>query len=241
MAQRGPLVTAVVAVGGLIGLMTANAAGGLVSASGSSPTPAPAGATQTEKPTTEAPTETTAAPPLKTTTPEPTTTEPPAPPPGPQFPAEVVYTGRAQGNPTAIAVAVKGEDSAAYLCDGKNLELWLKGTAKDGKVELKSADGASTLTAQLQANGSIAGTLSLAGTPLDFDIPVGPPPAGLYRGQNGETTVGWIIMPNGQQVGIAKTGSTEKPAPMLDPSKGGATVDGKFVPAEKVTGETTFG
>ena len=32
MAQRGPLVTAVVVVGGLIGLMTANASGGLVTA-----------------------------------------------------------------------------------------------------------------------------------------------------------------------------------------------------------------
>lgn len=173
-------------------------------------------------------------PPPETTT-EPSTTQPP-PPPAAQFPAEVVYTGRAEGSPTAIAVAVKGDESAAYLCDGKNLELWLKGTAKDGKVDLKSADGASTLIAQLQSNGSLAGNISLAGAPLDFDIPVGPPPAGLYRGQNGETSVGWIIMPNGQQVGIANTGGTEKPAPMLDPAKGGATVDGKFIQAEKVTG-----
>ena len=237
MAQRGPLVTAIVAVGGLVGLMTANAAGGLVTASGPSPTPTPAGATQSEQPTTsEAPVETTTAPPPPAETTE-TTTAPPAPP-SPQFPAEVVYTGRADGSPTAIAVAVKGDESAAYLCDGKNLELWLRGTAKDGKVDLKSADGASTLTAQLNAESLLAGTISLAGAPLNFAIPVGPPPAGLYRGQNGETSVGWIIMPNGQQVGIASSGSTKKPAPMLDPAKGGATVDGKFVPAEKVTGES---
>jgi hypothetical protein len=48
MAQRGPLVTAVVAVGGIVGLMTANAAGGLVTAGGPSPSPTQVGATQTD-------------------------------------------------------------------------------------------------------------------------------------------------------------------------------------------------
>jgi len=239
MAQRGPLVTAIVVVGGLVGLMSANAAGGLVTAGGPSPTPEQAGQTQTIPPN-EAPVESSTAPPVETTT-EPTTTKPPPPPPAASFPAEVVYDGKVNGNPAWVAVAVKGEDASGYLCDGAAVESWLTGTAKDGKVTLTSKDGASTLTADLQANGSLAGTLSIAGQPFDFTISVAPPPAGLYRGQNGETTVGWIILPNGQQVGIAKNGSTEAPAPKLDPSKGGATVGGKFVPAEKVTGETAFG
>jgi hypothetical protein len=238
MAQRGPLVTAIVVVGGLVGLMSANAAGGLVTAGGPSPTPEQAGQTQTIPPN-EAPVETSTAPPVVTTT-EPTTTKPP-PPPAASFPAEVVYDGKVNGNPAWVAVAVKGEDASAYLCDGAAVESWLMGTAKDGKVNLTSKDGASTLTADLQANGSLAGTLSIAGQPFGFTISVAPPPAGLYRGQDGQTTVGWIILPNGKQVGIAKTGSTEAPAPKLDPSKGGATVGGKFVPAEKVTGETMFG
>jgi hypothetical protein len=238
MAQRGPLVTAIVVVGGLVGLMSANAAGGLVTAGGPSPTPEQAGQTQTIPPN-EAPVETSTAPPVVTTT-EPTTTKPP-PPPAASFPAEVVYDGKVNGNPAWVAVAVKGEEASGYLCDGAAVESWLTGTAKDGKVNLTSKDGASTLTADLQANGSLAGTLSIAGQPFDFTISVAPPPAGLYRGQDGQTTVGWIILPNGQQVGIAKNGSTEAPAPKLDPSKGGATVGGKFVPAEKVTGETAFG
>jgi hypothetical protein len=239
MAQRGPLVTAIVAVGGLVGLMTANAAGGLVTAGGPSPTPEQAGQTQTIPPSTEAPVETTTPPPVETTT-EPTVTKPP-PPPAPSFPAEVVYDGKVNGNPAWVAVAVKGGDASAYLCDGAAVESWLTGTAKDGKVNLTSKDGASTLTADLQGNGSLVGKVSIAGQPFDFTISVAPPPAGLYRGQNGDTTVGWIILPNGQQVGIAKSGTTEAPAPKLDPAKGGATVGGKFVSAQKVTGETAFG
>src|SRR5262245_22974536 len=106
MAQRGPLVTAVVVVGGLVGLMTANAAGGLVTAGGPSPTPSPAGATQTEQPTTtEPPAETTTTEAPETTTEKPT--QAPPPPATSGFPAEVVYAGKTVDSPIWVAVAVK--------------------------------------------------------------------------------------------------------------------------------------
>ena len=230
MAQRGPLVTAVVVVGGLVGLMTANAAGGFVSAGGPSPTPSPAGATQTEKPT-QPPVETTTAPP---TTTAPTTTE--KPPVTSGFPAEVLYAGKTVDSPLWVAVAVKGTDSSAYICDGSAVESWLTGTATNGAVDLKSKDGASTLTANL-SGATLAGSVSVAGQAHEFTIGVAPPPAGLYRGQDGQTTVGWIVLSNGQQVGIARTGDREVAAPPLDPADGGAYVDGRFVPAQRVTGE----
>src|SRR6266498_1582759 len=216
MAQRGPLVTAVVVVGGLVGLMTANAAGGLVTASSPSPTPSPAGATQTEQPTT-------------------TTEKPPTQPPPPAtsgFPAEVLYAGKTVDSPLWVAVAVKGTDSSAYICDGEAVESWMTGTATNGTVDLKSKDGANTLTAKLN-NGMLAGTVSIAGQPHDFNVGVAKPPAGLYRGQDGQTTVGWIILSNGQQVGIARSGGKEASAPPLNPANGGAMVNGTFVPAEK--------
>ncbi|TDV55412.1 hypothetical protein [Actinophytocola oryzae] len=242
MAQRGPLVTAVVVVGGLVGLMTANAAGGLVAA-GPSPTPSPAGATQTETPP---------PPPANNGVPAPTTTAPPpvetsdvpttkAPPPGPAFPAEAVYAGKTVDSPLYIAVAVKGTDASAYLCDGAAVESWLKGSAENGTMELSSKDGANTLTGRLDADNALKGALMIGGVPHEFSIVVAPPPAGLYRGENGETTTGWIILPSGKQVGITRTGNREAAAPALDPAKGGATVGGKFVPAQKVTGETSFG
>ncbi len=240
MAQRGPLVTAVVVVGGLVGLMTANAAGGLVTASSPSPTPSPAGATQTEQPTTttEQPPATTTPPPAKTTTEKPPTQPPPPATSG--FPAEVLYAGKTVDSPLWVAVAVKGTDSSAYICDGEAVESWMTGTATNGTVDLKSKDGANTLTAKLN-NGMLAGTVSIAGQPHDFNVGVAKPPAGLYRGQDGQTTVGWIILSNGQQVGIARSGGKEASAPPLNPANGGAMVNGTFVPAEKVTGETRFG
>lgn len=243
MAQRGPLVTAVVVVGGLVGLMTANAAGGLVTAGGPAPSPTQVGATQSEQPdpTTEPPAETTTVPPVETTTVPPleTAEQPPANSEV-AFPAEVVYTGKTPDVNLYIAVAVKGGDASAYLCDGNAVESWLKGTAENGSVELASADGTNTLEAALEGD-ALAGSVTVGGQTHEFTINVAGPPAGLYRGENGETTVGWIILEDGTQVGIARTGTKEVPAPALNPAKGGATVGGKFVPAEQVTGETTFG
>jgi hypothetical protein len=239
MAQRGPLVTAAVVVAGLVGLMTANASGGLVTAGGTTPDQEKVAATETtEPPATEPP-----APPV-------TTTEPPAPPastttdlpapPKPAFPAEAVYAGRAADSPLAIAVAVKGDEAAAYLCDGASVESWLKGTAIEGKVDLKSKDGATTLTGEL-VGATLNGTLTVAGQPQQFSIAPAPAPAGLYRGEGDETTLGWIILPDGTQVGIARSTSGTAPAPALDPAKGAVTVDGERIGAEKVSGETTFG
>ncbi|GAB1514076.1 hypothetical protein [Actinophytocola sp. KF-1] len=243
MAQRGPLVTAVVVVAGLVGLMAANASGGLVTA-GDAPPPGQekVAATGTE---TAAPTTTTeAAPPPTTTEPPPppastTTTEEQAPP-KPRFPAEVVYAGRATNSELAIAVAVKGDEAAAYLCDGAKVESWLRGTAVDGTVRLTSKDGATTLTGEL-VDKDLNGTVSIAGQQQQFSLAVAKAPAGLYRGEGGVTTLGWILLPDGTQVGIARSASGTAPAPALDPAKGAVTVDGTRITAEKVSGETTFG
>lgn len=239
MAQRGPLITAVVVVGGLVGLMTANASGGLVTAGNTTPDQEKVAATGTTEPTTTEP----AAPPATTTEPPAppasTTTEPQAPP-NPAFPAEAVYAGRAADSPLAIAVAVKGDEAAAYLCDGANVETWLKGTAVEGAVDVKSKDGATTLTGEL-VGATLNGTIEIAGQPQQFSLAIAPAPAGLYRGEGDDTTIGWIILPDGSQVGIARTASGTAPAPPLDPAKGAVTVGGERVGAEKVSGQTVFG
>jgi hypothetical protein len=232
MAQHGPLVTAVVVVGGLIGLMTVNASGGLVTTAGEQ---APAATSTTAPP----PTATTDAPPAEEAPPQATTTTTEAPP-APTFPAEVVYAGRATGSKLAIAVAVKDGEAAAYLCDGANVEAWLKGTAKDGKVDLRSSDGVNTLTGGLDG-AALAGSVLLGGQQQAFSIVTAPAPAGLYRGEGGETTIGWIVLPDGTQVGIAKSAAGAGPAPELDPATGAVRVGGATVAADKVAGDTTFG
>ena len=47
------------------------------------------------------------------------------------FPNKVVYDGRTEGKSGAIAVAVLGDQAAAYFCDGRTIESWLRGNVQD--------------------------------------------------------------------------------------------------------------
>lgn len=213
MKHWGPLVTALLAVLGLVGFLVVNSVGGLVAAD------------QPDGPATQPP---------ATTTQAPTTTAQ-----APRFPAEVVYAGKADGSNVAIAVAVKGGQAVAYLCDGKNVEAWLRGTAKNGQLSVVSDDDSALLTATMAGKG-INGT-AVAGD-LEFTFTIGPaePPAGLYRGEDGDTTIGWIVLPDGSQVGIASTDGESSPAPELEPADGTASLDGKRVSGGPVAGDSDF-
>ena len=242
MAQRGPLVTAVVVVGGLVGLMTANSAGGLVTAERHrergrasprdrrSEQPPAAAQPPATRPRRQPPTAT-----VPTTTTE-------EPPPPPAFPAEAVYAGKAAGVPLWIAVAVKGEEASAYVCDGETVEVWLKGTAVDGGIDIASKDGASHAVGALEGE-ALAGSVTVAGNePHDFTIAPAPPPAGLYRGEDGETPVGWIVMPNGKVIGVAKTPSGNVARAGARPGEGRRDVRRRCsCPRRRSTGDTTFG
>jgi len=243
MAVRGPVVSAVVAVGGLVGMMTVNSVGGLVGAgddtgqAATSDVAATSSATpETTRPVETTPVETTPVEttPVETTPPE----EPPVDEPAP-FPAEAVYAGEVDGGPMTIAVAIKGEQAAAYLCDGANVETWLQGTALDGRLDVRSKDGANRVIARLDGE-NLAGTATVAGQELPFTAAVATAPAGLYRGEGAEATIGWIILPDGTQVGIATGPGGSEPAPRLNPERGAVTLDGRRVVADEVAGDTTF-
>jgi hypothetical protein len=244
MAVRGPLVTAVVVMGGLIGMMTVNSVGGLVVASDNAEQPPAASdvaATSTETESETAPPETTA--PEETTEPE--VTEEPAeqapeqPPPAPAFPPEAVYAGEVDKGPMTIAVAVKGDQGAAYICDGAAVESWLQGSAVDGRLDLKSKNGANRVVASLKGK-NLAGTVTVAGRKFPFSAPVAKAPAGLYRGEGAEATIGWIVLPDGTQVGIATSDGGSEPAPPLNPARGSVMFEGERVEAGKVAGDTVF-
>jgi len=235
VAHRGPVITALVVVGGLVGLMTVNSVGGLVVA-GEAPKDKQVAATEDATPPGSEPAAEPPAPPSSSEKPPP----PKEAPPAPTFPAEAVYAGNAKASPLAIAVAVKGDEAAAYLCDGVNVEKWLKGTATEGKVNLTSADKSSKLVAGLKGR-QLAGDVMVNGQKVAFSITVAKKPAGVYRGEGGDTTIGWIVMANGTQVGVSTTEGRSVPAPELDPASGAVTVDGQRVVAEKVNGDTTFG
>jgi len=70
--------------------------------------------------------------------------------------------------------------------------------------------------------------------------PTAKKPAGLYRAtptvRGKASKVGWIVQPDGSQVGLLTTDGTSAEAPALDPAAGTASVDGTPVTAEAITG-----
>ena len=51
---------------------------------------------------------------------------------------------------------------------------------------------------------------------MEFEIDEAKRPAGLYRARGSKTTIGWIVLPDGSQVGVQTTGSDSSAAPRLD-------------------------
>jgi hypothetical protein len=228
VTHRSPLVTLL----GLVALFAIMFGVNLASSAppGSyraSPSPTPAAATSPASPTSAPPT---SEPPSPTPTPSPSETEEVE-----RFPNKVVYAGRTEDDSAAIAVAILGNRAAAYLCDGKSVESWLRGTVKGNEISLTSRRGAS-LEAKL-VHGALEGKIELGDEELTFLINEAEPPAGLYRARGSKTTVGWIILRDGSQVGIQTTGEESTPAPELDPDNPEVTVEGESLQGEPVTGD----
>ncbi|VVJ18575.1 Uncharacterised protein [Amycolatopsis camponoti] len=175
-----------------------------------------------------------------TSAPPPTTSAAPkAAAPKAAAPARADYAGRVTGGGASVAVSVRDGHAIAYLCDGKKVEAWLQGVTVGGKLDLKGAKNAS-LTGSFDV-ASVTGTVTAAGKTWQFSAPTAAKPAGLYRaapkvkGKTGK--VGWIVQPDGSQVGILTTEEDSAAAPALNFASGAtATVDGVPVTAEPVSG-----
>jgi hypothetical protein len=152
-----------------------------------------------------------------------------------KFPEKVVYAGRTDDGSAAIAVAVLGDQAAAYLCDGRNVESWFRGTVEGANISLKSKSGA-TLQATLD-DDHIKGTVEIKNDTLRFEINEAKKPAGLYRASGSKTTIGWIVLEDGSQVGVQSTDTETSAAPQLDPENPQVTVDGENLDAAPVNGD----
>jgi hypothetical protein len=146
--------------------------------------------------------------------------------------ADGAYTGRTSGNEITVALATKGGNVAAYLCDGSRVEAWLQGTVSGTKVHLTSAKG-SVVDADLATDDAL-GTMTVNGRTLPFSAQRSAPPAGLYKASSGSSKIGWIVLANGKQVGIRQDGATSSPAPGLDPTSMSTVLDGHPVTASRV-------
>ena len=230
MTHRSPLVT-------LIGLVAAFAImfGVNLASSGSAaelPVPPSTGTTASAPGTSAPPTSAEpSASPSTAPSPAPTATEDDE-----QFPDQVVYAGRTEDGTVAVAVAVLGNQAAAYLCDGESVESWLRGTVDGEQLSLRNKNGSTELEAKLE-KGQLEGKIDLDGDELEFTIGEARKPAGLYRARGAKTTIGWIVLPDGSQVGVKTTGEESTPAPELDPDTPGVTVDGETLQGEPVSGD----
>jgi hypothetical protein len=153
---------------------------------------------------------------------------------------EASYAGRVNGGDATVAIAVKKGQAVAYLCDGSEIEAWMKGTVTDGTLKLTGAKGARLdgKYSETAANGSV----TAAGKQWQFTAAVAKAPSGLYRAtaqvRNADIIGGWIVLQNGQQVGVVTSDGVPAAAPPLNTSDGSATVDGQQVNADAVDGET---
>ena len=231
MTHRSPLVTLVGLVAAFAIMFGVNLASSAPRNSYSAtPSPSPAASTQAPSPT---PAATTAASPTRlrlrarrSPRRRRTTSE---------FPDKVVYAGRTGDDSVAIAVAILGQKAAAYLCDGDQVEAWLRGTVTGDEISLTGKNGA-TLEAKLDGS-ALSGDVEIGDEKLDFTLREAKPPAGLYRAKGSKTTIGWIVLPDGSTVGIQTTGETSSPAPEFDPDNPEVTVDGESLQGEPVTGD----
>ena len=152
-----------------------------------------------------------------------------------KFPEKVVYAGRTDDGSATIAVAVLGDQAAAYLCDGRSVESWFRGTVEGADISLRSKSG-STLEATLDGD-HIKGTVEIKNDTQKFEINEANKPAGLYRARGSKTTIGWIVLEDGSQVGVQTTGTDSSAAPQLDPENPQVTVDGESLNAALVNGD----
>ena len=218
MKHPGPLFTLLAGVVLAAGIGIANAATGTTPTSGSASAASPS-----------------APPPPPTTTAAPTSASIAKPNP---IPPRADYAGRVDGGGASVAVSVRDGHAIAYVCDGKKIEAWLQGITTDGRLDLKDGRGGTLVGGYDPA--TVTGTVTAGGKTWHFTAPTAKKPAGLYRAtpkvRGKAAKVGWIVQPDGSQVGILTTDSTSAEAPALDPAASTASVDGAPVTAEAITG-----
>jgi hypothetical protein len=167
------------------------------------------------------------APPAKTVAAATTTQAPaaapsssiPPPPSFPAFPAKANYVGKiptANGHIT-LEITINGDKAVAYACDGNTVEVWLRGSATNGVLALKSKDSASTLDGHLDGDG-VVGTLKIGQESFDYTTKPVAPPAGLYVYNANGVRTSWILQSDGSLTGVERRadGSTGPAGPKPD-------------------------
>jgi hypothetical protein len=169
-------------------------------------------------------------------------------------PAKADYVAQVDGGGAAVAISVHAGKAVAYICNGHSVAAWYRGTAVDGKLELRGKNGA-RLSVDYR-NGMASGSVMADGARYTFSAPrvhrvpgVRRPP-GLYEAtavvDGVMVKAGWIVLPDGSQVGSVEydPGSAVPPtaqAPVLNLATGTASYDGVTLVASLISGLTGSG
>ncbi|WP_223256400.1 hypothetical protein [Micromonospora endophytica] len=151
-------------------------------------------------------------------------------------------------NGATIAITVKNGKAEAYVCDGREMEVWLSGTVRDGKIELTGKDA--KLDGIIRGD-SASGEMVVGVRRWKFEaqpeekvveeanVKVGEATtAAIYRASDEARKAGidggWIFLPDGNQIGIVTWNGEPIPAPPLDPAFYSTVVNGVTVTADPV-------
>jgi hypothetical protein len=155
---------------------------------------------------------------------------------------EAVYSGRSSANQVTLAVVTDGDKATGYVCNGSTIEAWLQGSVSGNQVSLTGLHGAS-LSGSLSGLALFGMVTPSAGVSFPFSAELSPRPAGVYQARitvNGlATRIGWAVLPDGAQLGVAVAGTTKTAAPPLDLSDDSFTLDGTSFRAAPVAGNQT--
>jgi hypothetical protein len=184
----------------------------------------------------------------------------------PQTATFVAQMPEKDGHPMAMAITVQGDQVAAYACNGTNDEAWFFGTRKDGVMNLTSKF-MDTMTASY-TGAELTGTLTMNNVPQAFAARLAAEPAGIYTAEMNGQRATWIVMPDGQAMGIQNRTSRRddeligdilqqqqdfqdkvrqmrldrqlQQAPQLNMATMDADMDGTMARATRVTGSMRF-
>jgi hypothetical protein len=155
---------------------------------------------------------------------------------------EAVYAGRSSGNEVGLAIVTDGDRAAAYVCNGQTIEAWLQGSVKGNQVTLTGRNGAG-LVGSLSGLAMFGMVTPRAGQTFPFSAELSPRPSGVYQARitvNGlATRIGWAVLPDETQLGIAVVGAAKQSAPPLNLGDGSFVLDGARYEAAPVDGDET--
>ena len=122
------------------------------------------------------------------------------------------FVGRSSDDPdTYVAVATDGIDALAYVCDGKAVAQWFRGSVAGGQLDLVNPSGAHLTVALDSSSGAAGGSVTIGERRLAFSLDAtdgtGSERVGLFRRDVtdalGERRLtGWIALPDGTERGL---------------------------------------